>query len=66
MISKIFYSWQSDLPNLTNRCLIGKALEDAAKSIRDNETIEVTPVIDRDTSGVPGALDIAGIIFEKG
>lgn len=65
MISKVFYSWQSDLPNSTNRGLIGKALEDAAKSIRDDELIEVTPVIDRDTSGVPGAPDIAGTIFEK-
>lgn len=65
MISKVFYSWQSDLPNSTNRGLIGKALEDAAKSIRADESIEVTPVIDRDTSGVPGAPDIAGTIFEK-
>ena len=55
---KIFYSWQSDLANPTNRGLIGFALEDAAKSLR---TIEVEPVLDRDTRGVPGSPDIANI-----
>lgn len=65
MHCKIFYSWQSDLPNATNRGFIEKALEDAAKSIRNDNSIEVEPVIDRDTIGVPGSPDIAHTIFGK-
>ncbi len=62
---KVFYSWQSDLPNSTNRGFIQKALENAAKSISDDDSIEVEPVIDRDTSGVPGSPDIATTILQK-
>jgi hypothetical protein len=65
MNCKIFYSWQSDLPNATNRGFIEKALEDAAKSIRNDDSIEVEPVVDRDTKDVPGAPDIAHTIFGK-
>jgi len=62
---KVFYSWQSDLPNAANRGFIEKALEDAAKNIRADESIKVEPVIDRDTAGVPGSPDIANTIFAK-
>lgn len=61
----VFYSWQSDLPNKTNRGFIEKALENAAKSICLDESIEVEPVIDRDTAGVPGTPDIAETILRK-
>ncbi len=56
----IFYSWQSDLPNSTNRGFIGDALEKAAKSITDDEII-----IDRDTAGIPGSPSITATIFDK-
>jgi hypothetical protein len=62
---QIFYSWQSDLPNATNRAFIQQALENAGKAIGADKTIEVEPVIDRDTQGVAGAPDIAKTIFEK-
>jgi hypothetical protein len=62
---EVFYSWQSDLPNGTNRSFIEKALEDAAKAIRADDSIMIEPVIDRDTVGVPGAPDIANTIFAK-
>ena len=65
MECRIFYSWQTDLPNATNRGFIQSALETAAKSIRDDESIKIEPVIDRDTMGVPGAPDIADTIFTK-
>ena len=55
----------SDLPNATNRGFIEKALTDAAKAIRSDDSIAVEPVIDRDTEGIPGAPDIASTIFEK-
>src|SRR5436305_3979267 len=61
----IFYSWQSDLPNAVNRSFIEKALETAIKSVRNDDSIQIEPVIDRDTSGVPGSPDIAGTILEK-
>lgn len=62
---KIFYSWQSDLPNSTNRGFIEKALQSAAKNIRDDDSITVEPVVDRDTLGIPGSPDIAQTILEK-
>jgi len=61
----IFYSWQSDLPNKTNRAFIGTALEKAAKSIKSDSSIEVDPVIDRDTNGASGSPDISDTIFSK-
>jgi hypothetical protein len=61
----VFYSWQSDLPNNTNRGLIGEALERAIAAIGRDDTIDVVPVVDRDTFGVPGSPNIAESILEK-
>jgi hypothetical protein len=61
----VFYSWQTDLPNATNRGFIEKALEQAAKTIRNDDSIQVEPVIERDTLGVAGAPNIAETIFGK-
>jgi hypothetical protein len=61
----VFYSWQSDLPNATNRSFIQQALENVAKVIKADDTVDVEPVIDRDTQGVAGAPDIAKTIFQK-
>src|SRR5690348_2239535 len=61
----IFYAWQAILPNGTNRTFIQKALEDATKAIKLDGTLDIEPVIDRDTQGVPGSPDIATTIFEK-
>ena len=65
MTSRIFYSWQSDLPNRTNRGFIEQALEKAVRVLRTDETLGVEPVVDRDTAGVPGTPDIAQTIFAK-
>jgi len=65
MASIIFYSWLSDLPNSTNRGFIQRALEQAGKEIRGDDSISVEPVIDRDTAGIPGSPDIAATILEK-
>lgn len=62
---KIFYSWQSDLPNKTNRGFIGDALKKVAKEIHQDDSLQVEPVIDRDTQGVVGSPDIANTIFSK-
>lgn len=65
MDEMIFYSWQSDLPNATNRGFIQKALENAAKAISKDGSIHVEPVVDRDTLGIPGAPDIVSMILAK-
>jgi hypothetical protein len=65
MAQKIFYSWQSDLPNATNRGFILRALGDASAAIGKDLSVDERPEVDRDTQGVPGAPDIAQTIFEK-
>lgn len=61
----IFYSWQSDLANSTNRGLIEDALRKAAKTIAADESLAVEAVVDRDTAGVAGSPAIATTILEK-
>lgn len=61
----IFYSWQSDLPNATNRAFIQAALDGAAAKLGDDPHLAVDPVIDRDTKGRAGSPEIVGTIFEK-
>lgn len=65
MKKTVFYSWQSDLPNSTNRSFIESALRAAASEISADESIGIDPVIDRDTLGSVGAPDIATTIFKK-
>ena len=61
----VFYAWQSDLSNATNRGFIQQALENAAAAITADDRVEIEPVIDRDTQGVAGSPDIASTIFAK-
>ncbi len=61
----IFYSWQSDTRTAANRTLIQDALEAAVIEIRNDDSISVTPVVDRDTLATPGAPDIGATILEK-
>ena len=61
----IFYSWQSDLPNATNRGFIERALESATRMLKASSEATVEPVVDRDTVGVSGSPDIASTIFSK-
>lgn len=65
MERKVFYSWQSDLPNNTNRSFIEAALEAAAKDITTDESVSIEPVIDRDTLGAAGAPNISTTILAK-
>ena len=65
MPSLVFYSWQSDLPSATNRNFILQALENAANVLRNDDSLQVEPVIDRDTAGVPGSPNISETIFGK-
>jgi hypothetical protein len=45
----IFYSWQSDLPNNTNRSFIERALEKAIASIKAEGELVIRPDLERDT-----------------
>lgn len=65
MAFTVFYSWQDDLPNNTNRGFIQGALERAAKDLGKDASIGIEPVIERDTKGIPGAPNIADAIFKK-
>jgi hypothetical protein len=64
-VQKIFYSWQSDLPNKTNRGFISDALALAVKELHRDPEVGVEPVIDRDVAGTPGSPDIAHTILAK-
>ncbi len=64
-MSTVFYSWQSDLPNPTNRGFLGDVLERAVKAIRADGSLALDPRVDMDVQGVPGAPDIAAAIFGK-
>ncbi len=59
----IFYSWQGDLPNNTNRGFLRAALEEAASALAADLAVE--PRIDQDTQNVPGSPDIARTILKK-
>lgn len=48
----IFFSWQSDTKAAANLTFIQAALEGATKEIREDSSIIVQPVIDRDTLAV--------------
>ncbi|MDO8177834.1 MAG: nucleotide-binding protein [Undibacterium sp.] len=61
----VFYSWQSDLPNSTNRGFIQTALERALKNIHKDKTESIEPVLDRDTEGQAGSPQISDSIFAK-
>ncbi|MEH6345016.1 MAG: hypothetical protein V7785_08025 [Bermanella sp.] len=65
MEKRIFYSWQSDLPNSSNRGFINSALEQAIKEIKTEDSFSMIPFLDRDTDGIIGSPDISVSIFEK-
>ena len=61
----IFYSWQSALPNNTNRGFIERALNKAVESIKAEAEMVIEPCVERDVQGIPGTPDIAQAIFRK-
>ena len=61
----VFYSWQSDRQPSACRYFIQAALEEAVRALDASGTLEVEPVVDRDTLGVPGSPDISTTIFQK-
>lgn len=62
---KVFYSWQSDLPNGINRGFIDKGLQYACAKLTTTQGAAVEAVVDRDTLGASGAPDIKETILAK-
>lgn len=60
---KIFYSWQSDLENTTNRSFIQAALEKSISSIKKDTIFPLE--LDKDTIDRAGSPDIANTILRK-
>lgn len=60
---RVFYSWQSDLPNAANRGLIENAIAAATKQAAAELDIAVRP--DQGTEGVTGSPNISATLFEK-
>jgi len=61
----IFYSWQSDLPNNTNRSFIESVIKKSVEHANKNEEYELYLTLDRDTQGSPGAPNISQEILNK-
>jgi len=59
----VFYSWQSDLPNNTNRGFIQKAIQDAIEEINQEKKLNI--FLDQDTRGECGSPDIVNTILRK-
>lgn len=61
----VFYSWQSDLPNNTNRGFLQTVIVKAINGVHKDESIDLEISFDRDTQGIPGAPNISQTILEK-
>lgn len=61
----IFFSWQRDSDNATNRSFIERALDAAIREVSAGLTLEEAPRRDDATNGAVGAVDIAANIARK-
>jgi hypothetical protein len=61
----VFYSWQSDSPNNTNRGFIADCLKKSLKSIYKNNNSVSEYVIESDSRDESGTPDIVSDIFSK-
>jgi hypothetical protein len=64
MSETVFYSWQSDSENSTNRGFIEKALEKAIDGVLQAE-LALDLALDRDTQDIPGAPAVTDTILQK-
>ena len=65
LIKTIFYSWQSQLPNNTNRGLIRDSLDLAVRHINASLEVDERVGVDSDTAETPGSPDIVNTILKK-
>jgi len=62
---KVFYSWQSDLPNKINRQFIQNCLEKALNKIHKDNLAISEYVIESDSRGESGTPELASTLFAK-
>jgi len=62
---RVFYSWQTDLPDAVNRNLIRAALNASAAAFDSDPSTKTAITIDEATRDLPGSPNIATAIFEK-
>jgi len=65
MENTIFYSWQSDLPNNSNRGFLETCLNNVPKELVSIAPFSIEFTIDRDTKDETGTPDITQSIFKK-
>jgi len=65
MENTIFYSWQSDLPNNSNRGFLESCLKNVPKEVDNIGPFSIELTIDRDTKNETGTPDITETIFKK-
>ena len=63
--STLFYSWQSSLPNNTNRSFIESCIGKALQQVNEGVPQQLKIHLDSDTRGVPGSPDIVSAILSK-
>lgn len=61
----VFYAWQSQLQNKSNRTLIEEALSQALKKLSQEKRDPVEFEIDQDTRGALGSQEISSTILQK-
>ncbi len=62
---RVFYSWQSDLPDPVNAQLIRSALSTAATNLSEDEDLQAKVYVDEATRGLAGSPNIAHAILAK-
>lgn len=61
----IFYSWQSDLPNKTNRSFIEDCIKKAMRDVEKSMPFGLELSLDKDTYNEPGNPEIVNTILSK-
>jgi hypothetical protein len=61
----VFYSWQSDLSNNTNRGFLETCITEALKELNVSDLYDIEFSLDKDTKDESGTPHIAETIFSK-
>jgi hypothetical protein len=61
----VFYAWQSDLPNSTNRSFLEQCLQVAIANANGGRAPNDRLILDKDTQGVSGLPVIADVVLGK-
>jgi hypothetical protein len=61
----VFYAWQSELPNNTNRSFLEDCLERSIKKVNERRPPGDQLFLDQGTENVSGMPDISRVIFDK-